>query len=92
MTLLFFGQVLSASEPDIAVYKINSVIDNAPSSFPTSFTEYHNKLYFVATDNEYGRELWRYDVVTNQSELVNDIRIGYSDSLIGYFKNEYRHR
>ncbi|WP_019505636.1 ELWxxDGT repeat protein [Pleurocapsa sp. PCC 7319] len=48
-------------------------------SFPSSFTEFNDKLYFTANDGENGNELWVTDGTTSGTQLVADIRPGTSD-------------
>jgi len=44
------------------------------SSYPSYLTIYNNKLFFSATDNDHGNELWLYDGV-NKPFLVYDINM-----------------
>ena len=37
---------------------------------------YKNKLYFSSVDDLNGRELWRYDPVSDSAEMVEDMRPG----------------
>ena len=43
-------------------------------SFPSGFTEFNDKLYFSAFDNENGDELWVSDGTSSGTQLLVDIR------------------
>lgn len=53
-------------------------IIHAPSipSYGESLTVMGNRLFFVAEDNQYGRELWQSDGTTAGTTLVKDIALG----------------
>ena len=50
------------------------------NSSPYNLTEFNNKLYFSANDNENGRELWVSDGTTEGTQLVKDIYPGSDGS------------
>ena len=43
------------------------------SSNPSGFTEFNNRLYFIANDGENGRELWVSDGTSEGTQLLKDI-------------------
>jgi ELWxxDGT repeat protein len=53
---------------------IEDINEGVDSSLPSGFTELNDKLYFRATDDEHGQELWVYDGVS--SSLLQDIVVG----------------
>lgn len=54
-------------------------------SDPAQFIQYNNHLYFIAANDKVGRELWKSDGSADGSELVKDINIGASGSIISNF-------
>ena len=54
------------------------------SSWPKFFTAFNDKLYFQATDEENGTELWTTDGTENGTTLVVDIRPGTMGNGKGY--------
>jgi len=61
--------------------------DNDPvqdSGWPKFFTAFNDKLYFQATDEEHGTELWTTDGTENGTTLVVDIRPGTMGDGEGY--------
>nr|MBA3710531.1 hypothetical protein [Planctomycetota bacterium] len=50
------------------------------SSEPYGYTRFNGVVYFTATDNEHGRELWRTDGTDAGTFLVADITPGSVDS------------
>jgi ELWxxDGT repeat protein len=48
------------------------------SSFPTNLVEFNDQLYFVASDDVHGNELFVTDGTTEGTQLVADIRLGAS--------------
>ena len=64
------------------VKDINPGSDYYNDSFPSYLTEFNNKLYFTANDDENGTELWVSDGTTDGTQLVKDINPGgYSSYL-----------
>ena len=57
---------------------------NYDSSFPRDFIEFNGKLYFSASNNKYGRELWATDGTTEGTQLVADINPGKDDNGYAY--------
>jgi ELWxxDGT repeat protein len=53
------------------------------SSNPSNFTEFNNKLYFIADDGENGGELWVSDGTENGTQLLKDINPGSSENYSG---------
>ncbi len=54
------------------------------SSWPRYFTAFNDKLYFQATDEEHGTELWTTDGTENGTNLVVDLRPGTMGNGEGY--------
>lgn len=49
-------------------------IDNSPGhSSPVFLNEFKNDLYFSATDNDHGKELWRHNTELDSTYMVKDI-------------------
>lgn len=59
---------------------VADIAEGSKSSNPMDLIVFNNKLYFTAELDEYGRELWEYDALTNQAQIVSDIWPGPSDS------------
>jgi ELWxxDGT repeat protein len=57
------------------------------SGWPRFFTAFNDKLYFQATDEEHGTELWTTDGTENGTTLVVDIRPGTMGNGKGYPSN-----
>ena len=51
------------------------------SSDPRRMIVLNQKIFFQATTNEHGRELWMSDGTANGTVLVKDIRPGYVSSI-----------
>jgi ELWxxDGT repeat protein len=51
-----------------------------PSILPNAFLTYNNELYFVAAEDNLGRELYKYNEQTNLVTLVKDIYPGSNSS------------
>ena len=54
------------------------------SGWPRYFTAFNDKLYFQATDEEHGTELWTTDGTENGTNLVVDLRPGTMGNGEGY--------
>ncbi len=59
---------------------VDLIPDGSKSSSPNALTVFNDKLYFSATTEEYGKELWVYDAETNEAQIVADIWPGPSYS------------
>lgn len=55
-------------------------IDGAHGSNPSNFFAYGGKIYFSATTEEYGTELWVYDTVADVVGMVKDLHPGSNGS------------
>jgi len=55
------------------------------SAFPAHFINYKNILYFQATNETFGTELWRSDGTNNGTWLVKDIHVGTANSNPAHF-------
>ena len=53
--------------------------DYPNSSFPSSLTEFEDKLFFSANDGENGRELWVSDGTTEGTQLLVDLNPSFDD-------------
>ena len=74
-TILLLAGTISSSTLGAQVPKL--VYDlNPGSSSPGSLTSLDNKLYFVATGGNTGRELWSYDGSSAAPQLVADMYPG----------------
>ena len=70
----------------VADLNIGGTTTGADSSIPTDLINLNNVLYFAATGDVVGRELWRYDPATGanaQPTVVSDISAGASESSPG---------
>ena len=56
----------------------------AYGSYPYSFTEFKEKLYFTANDGDNGTELWVTDGTTAGTQLVKDINPGSGNFSYAY--------
>ena len=63
---------LSSQTIDATLIELNFVND----SKPRNIVEHNNKLYFSATDDVYGRELWSLNLATNKANIIKDIKPG----------------
>jgi len=63
---------VSAQTLDATLIELNYVDDGKPRNI----VEHNNKLYFSATDNVFGRELWVLDLFSNTANIVKDIKSG----------------
>ena len=59
------------------------------SSYPSSFTELNDRLYFEADDGVHGHELWATDGTTEGTQLVKDINPGDAGSQPGGYEGEF---
>ncbi len=75
-SVFFFLVLWLASLPGMAQLVLERDINlEAASSQPGGiFAELNNILYFVADDGIHGQELHQFDLSTNQSRLVSDVR------------------
>jgi ELWxxDGT repeat protein len=55
------------------------------SSYPSSFTEFNNKLFFTADDGVNGTELWVTDGNTDGTQLLKDINSGSYGSASSFY-------
>ncbi|WDE09439.1 hypothetical protein [Thalassomonas haliotis] len=73
--------------------KINMLADLDPtsqgSSVPGQFVHYADGLYFTANHTEFGRGLYKYDVLSNSASLVPGFNGKTSDSYSGNLLTEY---
>jgi ELWxxDGT repeat protein len=80
LAVVVFSLVIASSTltPATAVSTLPMLIEDinegTASSLPSDFTALNDKLYFRATDDEHGQELWVYDGVS--SSLLQDIVVG----------------
>lgn len=54
-------------------------------SSPYNFFEFNNELFFVATNDKIGGELWKTDGTAAGCEVVKDINLGESSSIVSNF-------
>ncbi len=87
----FYFTATSASASDYEIWKsdgtsagttkLKDINPGASGSFPGSFYEFNNLLYFTADNGTNGEEIWRTDGTIAGTVLVKDIFIGASSSL-----------
>jgi len=87
----FYFTAASASASDYEIWKsdgttagttkLKDIYPGANGSFPGSFYEFNNLLYFTADNGTNGEEIWRTDGTIAGTVLVKDIFIGASSSL-----------
>ncbi len=79
-----FGRELYRYDPvndaDTGPVRIADVNPGVGNSNPVFMANIDGKIYFSADDGVTGRELWKYDSVTNQTAQVRDINPGPADS------------
>ena len=76
------GMVLSAPGWGQLPTRVKDIVAGAGGSNPELLTAVGNTLYFTATDEANGRELWKSDGTAAGTVLVRDIRPGSEDSEI----------
>ena len=62
------------------VVLVKDINPGSGGSSPNNFTEFNDKLYFSASDNENGQELWVSDGTTEGTQLVENINPGSGSS------------
>ncbi|MHA3787992.1 T9SS type A sorting domain-containing protein [Flavobacterium hauense] len=78
--LLLFVAVfskLNAQSLDATFIEINK----SESGYPMDITKGTTKVYFSAVDGVHGRELYSYDLITQDTKLIKDIRPGDSSGI-----------
>lgn len=68
------------SQTPNCVYMMSDVYPGSYGAYPSQFIEYNGALYFSATGNSLGVELWKYE--NGVTSMVQDINPGLSGSLI----------
>lgn len=65
------------------VYLAADIYPGSPGGLPVALTEYNGALYFRATGNAQGAELWKYE--NGVASMVEDINPGSGSSLVNNF-------
>ena len=69
-------------ENSTQVVLVKDINPGSNGSYPRELTEFKDKLYFTASNDENGRELWTSDGTTEETVLVKDIEPGTDSSFI----------
>ncbi|MBL7898832.1 MAG: T9SS type A sorting domain-containing protein [Crocinitomicaceae bacterium] len=77
------SSALTAKSQDNCVYIADDIYSGSFGSLPTNVVQYGSALYFSATGNSNGNELWKFENGT--SSLVMDINPGIGSSLPNNF-------
>lgn len=70
---LFLLTILTVNSIIAQIQLSNFTYNNIDISSPTNLEEFNNRIYFAATTDDYGRELWSSDGTPQNTRLVIDI-------------------
>ncbi|AWH85653.1 hypothetical protein HYN59_11285 [Flavobacterium album] len=87
MKQLLFSLLTILSLSKLTAQSINAELlelNFAGDSNPKDITKGTTKIFFSATEDIHGRELWIHDLITGETSMVKDINPGYEPSIDNY--------